>query len=105
MIQIDMEIPKSCLKCEISALCKVRQKEYVKHIMDKTMDEYYDATEQGRLPNCPLKELPPHGDLIDISEVVAVAERLRASGEYSHSWEEYMYMALAFVDPVLGSNR
>ena len=56
MILIDMEMPKSC--CE----CKIKQWDIE--------DDFCPFTgiiclNIGRQNNCPLVELPPHGDLID----------------------------------------
>lgn len=97
---IERNMPTSCLNCPCRSVG-------VDDISYCGLLATARVSFKARPKDCPLKELPPHGDLIDISEVVAVAERLRLrdSGEHFRSWEEYMYMALAIVFPVLGSSR
>lgn len=49
-----VEIPKYCGRCS-NPYCKLWQE-----LDDLTM---------GRHPSCPIKELRPHGDLIDVSKI------------------------------------
>ena len=97
-IIIDHFMPTSCLNCP----CRSTDVDDISYC---ALLATARVSFKARPKECPLKELPPHGDLIDISEVVAEADRLRDGGEHFRSWDEYMYMALANVDPVLGSNR
>lgn len=52
----NMKMPKSCSRCFCMASCKLW-----KNIM---------SPEFNRHRNCPLVEIPPHGDLIDRSKLV-----------------------------------
>jgi hypothetical protein len=59
-----MKMPSSCASCpfEVFGDCYGGK---VKRIMD--IEDYMDRGE--RHPDCPLHELPPHGDLIDIDKI------------------------------------
>jgi len=63
----NMTMPKSCFKsvfehCEHYYSCEV----FRKNCNERFIIEYSDK----RHPDCPLKELPPHGDLVDRQEIV-----------------------------------
>ena len=70
-ILIRMEMPRTCADCHdadlptaiawLGAKCP-----WAHGIIDPGV---YDLR-QDRHPNCPLHELPPHGDLIDVSKIV-----------------------------------
>jgi len=72
-ILIRMEMPKSCVDCHdadlptaiawLGAKCP-----WAHGIIDPGV---YDLR-HGRHPDCPLHELPPHGDLIDIRTVLEI---------------------------------
>lgn len=63
MLIIGVKPPKSCYTCSWynKVYCPVSGGRY-----------YYRAQ---RHPNCPLIELPPHGDLVDRSELLAEYDR------------------------------
>ena len=66
----NMKMPKSCFKsvfehCEHYYSCEV----FRKNCNERFIIEYSDK----RHPDCPLKELPPHGDLIDRQKLLELA--------------------------------
>ena len=59
-----MEMPKNCAECKMWSICECLN----------------DAVEDGDLvrdKNCPLIELPPHGDLVDLSNTVHPNDSMR----------------------------
>lgn len=50
-----MEIPKNCDECSISNI----------HLCKLWMRMTISQRVEGKHPNCPLVEVPPHGDLVD----------------------------------------
>ena len=56
-----MEMPKSCHNCELSAKVNL---EYGNGYFCQMLAEMIANTHE-RKANCPLIEIPPHGDLID----------------------------------------
>ena len=54
----NMEMPKNCIGCPIC--CGL---------------PYQHRDVKGRRPDCPLIELPPHGDLVDRNELLAEYDR------------------------------
>lgn len=64
---IGMEMPKSCYKCPLrrrngmDIVCPVAHERF--SVADINILNY-------RLDNCPLVEIPPHGDLIDRREAI-----------------------------------
>lgn len=57
-IVIPIDMPKTCRRCmevEIPVQCRVKEQEPITAVM----------TGYNRPEDCPLKELPPHGRLID----------------------------------------
>ena len=75
-----VEIPKNCDYCNADLACAV------KCIMTQrlVLPSEYDTSK--RHPACPLGELPPHGDLIDRSELL---ENSKVNGMYPH-WIDTM---------------
>lgn len=84
-----MKMPESCQKCPMlegdhyDGLC---------HAAGRWLDDeeywswgYYDEydIDPSKPLNCPLVELPPHGRLIDESDVMKSAEELRKSPWYN----------------------
>ena len=65
MILIDMKMPDCCYRCPacsyLSWWCDSMNKSLVHAISDET----------GRAEWCPIKELPPHGRLIDADALIA----------------------------------
>ena len=65
MILIDMKMPDCCYRCPacsyLSWWCDAMNKSLVHAISDET----------GRAEWCPIKELPPHGRLIDADALIA----------------------------------
>ena len=62
-----MEMPKTCSQCPLCydyMMCSLRDGRF------SHMGESFDCCEM-RLADCPLVELPEHGDLIDRGEIVA----------------------------------
>lgn len=62
----NMEMPKSCFKgafnhCPSYADCKALKRFCDNHSYTEIINTIYT----GRLEDCPLVEVPPHGDLID----------------------------------------
>ena len=63
-----MEMPKNCYQCRMVDSCQYLWKPY-------DLDDYSDLqnmVEEGftRADNCPLAEVPPHGRLIDETDVI-----------------------------------
>lgn len=65
-----MKMPKSCYDCDMLELSGVVG---CNHAYDTKNSDW------GRALNCPLIELPPHGDLIDRDEQIERAWRLNLS--------------------------
>jgi len=60
-----MEMPKTCSQCPLCydyMMCSLRDGRFSR------MGESFDCCEM-RLADCPLIELPPHGDLIDMDKI------------------------------------
>ena len=60
-----MEMPKTCSQCPLCydyMMCSLREGRF------SHMGESFDCCEM-RLADCPLVELPPHGDLIDMDKI------------------------------------
>jgi len=86
-ILIRMEMPKSCVDCHdadlptaiawLGAKCP-----WAHGIIDPGV---YDLR-HGRHPDCPLHELPPHGDLIDVSKI-SLQEYEQAAHDALHNGE------------------
>ena len=72
-----MEMPKNCHDCEMSALVDVS--DGLAYGCQALKEMIFNDRE--RLPDCPLIELPPHGDLIDRNELLA---DVRQSVVFSH---------------------
>lgn len=68
-----MEMPKKCLTCPCL--------EY--NMFDDDIDGYCKTLKtkitnsDKRHPNCPLIELPPHGDLVDLNDMVHPNDSMR----------------------------
>lgn len=68
-----MEMPKNCAECKIWSIC-----ECLNDFED--FESICYAVEDGDLirdKNCPLIELPPHGDLVDLSDMVHPNDSMR----------------------------
>lgn len=59
-----MEMPKSCDRCLYRGFCSAHARQ-VQKIMESDADQVFDIFGEMRLKDCPLVEIPPHGDLID----------------------------------------
>lgn len=70
----NMEMPKSCMACNFTHICKAIRKLERKNASQKKMYEAF----VGRLTDCPLVALPSHGDLIDRDALI------------KDSWASYM---------------
>lgn len=68
-----MEMPKNCAECKIWSIC-----ECLNDFED--FESICYAVEDGDLvrdKNCPLIELSPHGDLVDLSDAVHPNDSMR----------------------------
>lgn len=68
-----MEMPKSCRKCY---LCDFDTNGYYCIKLEKVLDKWHVRTQRDY--DCPLVEIPPHGDLIDrdaLIETLSVSDR------------------------------
>lgn len=73
-----MNMPKSCDECDLNYDC-------FRCILPIESSLLYGKdTANGRLPNCPLVELPPHGRLIEASEVKDWVENWFEMNRYYH---------------------
>ena len=67
----NMEMPKSCIDgkgikdCPFVGVCQIYKNTPYSQKKDKFLEQ--------RLEGCPLVELPPHGDLIDRSELSTIS--------------------------------
>lgn len=101
-ILIRMEMPKSCVDCHDAdlptAIAWLEAKcPWAHGIIDPGV---YDLR-HGRHPDCPLHELPPHGDLIDRDALIKVCNEISAE-EWNtkaapYSWA---YAYESFVDDI-----
>ena len=86
-IVIEMEMPKRCIDCE----WYVRYEgDYVWcHACRKTGRMPIENAEKERAKDCPLRELPPHGRLIDADALQEYYEALDSdNGDYTESASE-----------------
>ncbi len=67
-----MEMPKTCWDCACSNYYESID-EAMCDITDEQLD--YMLWKCERHPDCPLIELPPHGDLVDRNELLAEYDR------------------------------
>lgn len=70
-ILIRMEMPKTCSQCPLCydyMMCSLRDGRFSR------MGESFDCCEM-RLADCPLIELPPHGDLISLDMALDECEK------------------------------
>ena len=70
----NMEMPKNCVECDLSK----RRHSSMGDIIDckriGTVGSAFNDTHMiliNRHPNCPLVEIPPHGDLVDKDKLMA----------------------------------
>lgn len=57
MIQIDMEMPENCQECPLKMPCNYCEGYTDKCVIDRGNEHYVTAYENGRLPDCPLREV------------------------------------------------
>ena len=67
-----MEMPTTCCNCKF-------REPFIGfvHCHLAEMDMEYEESDNCRHPNCPLVELPPHGDLVDLSDTVHPNDSMR----------------------------
>ena len=85
MIQIDMDMPKSCADCP----CGNAQDGwcYVHNEVLERMENGYPSTET-RPDWCPLIEVPTsYGDLIDADELIKKLEHQKEIYKVNHDWK------------------
>lgn len=63
-ILIKMEMPKNCEECNLESFCNLWV-DAKRMCGENFTDSKARVKATIRHPNCPLVELPPHGDLID----------------------------------------
>ena len=68
-ILINMEMPKNCAECPCRMIGYT--KDYC-NVLGKFID--FAVGSEGRRDDCPLTELPKHGDLIDRDELIKVQQ-------------------------------
>ena len=82
-ILIRMEMPKRCEDC----MCYRRE---ISHAYCTISSVNVLGHGNARLDNCPIVELPPHGDLIDLSELQKFPIRLDHYDK-EHGDEHFVY--------------
>lgn len=88
-----MEMPRACYYCHFLFRDKRHNKVYctVHHEFDKWLD-ISDAPAEGRADDCPLVELPPHGDLIDRDKLLErFAKEQKAADEHGRDFSFSFY--------------
>lgn len=86
-VLIKMDMPKSCAECQ---LLEGNKMDGLCHGANKWLDDdffrWYGYDEEdiddSKPLNCPLVEVPPHGDLIDRSELL---KKERDFGDYEYT--------------------
>ena len=81
-----MEMPKSCKECDLFVNCDSCEGWPCLCVILGQIGYYESVPNDCRLEGCPLDEIPPHGDLIDKSELL---EYSKVNGMYPH-WIDTM---------------
>ena len=69
----NMEMPKNCGECPF--IFSSWGIEYYCHLAESSTSAEYVGRE--KMTNCPLIELPPHGDLVDLSDMIHPNDSMR----------------------------
>lgn len=81
-ILIQMNMPNSCVECSFAGLSVSvsilgASCPWCREIIDTKVD-----LNMARHENCPLQELPEHGNLIDASKLIPIYEEMKWSDDY-----------------------
>ena len=79
-ILIRMEMPKHCFNCSTEIDPDNRKCNIDGHVFEETLSKLTCRRDE----NCPLHELPPHGDLLDRDKILFdAAEVCEGCGDYA----------------------
>lgn len=82
-----MEMPKSCGECNDRHIYDLMWK--LGLCQDSDTDDYSGCVCVGRA-NCPLDELPPHGDLIERVPTITKIQKIEEEPQYQHEGEDWI---------------